>query len=40
MTTETQHHPPIILHVMGWVALRLAQTANDFYYLCSYNQES
>jgi hypothetical protein len=22
---------------MGWVALRLAQTANDFYYLCSFD---
>ena len=25
LTTETQHHPPIILHVVCWVALRLTQ---------------
>jgi hypothetical protein len=30
LTTETQHHPPIILHVMCWVALRLTQPTDYF----------
>ena len=30
LTTETQHHPPIILHVMCWVALGLTQPTDYF----------
>jgi len=30
LTTETQHHPPIILHVVCWVALRLTQPTDYF----------
>ncbi len=30
VATETQHHPPIILHVLCWVALRLTQPT-DYY---------
>jgi len=30
VATETQHHPPIILHVLCWVALRLTQPTDYF----------
>ncbi len=30
LTTETQHHPPIILHVLCWVARRLTEPTDYF----------